>query len=287
MKIAVIGANGQLGTELCATFSRHHEVMALTHDEVEVSDLESVQTRLRALQPSVVVNTAAYHNVPLCEQEPVQSFKVNALGAFNLARVTEEIGAVLVHFSTDYVFDGQKRTPYLEVDRTNPLNMYGLTKLSGETLVLNHCQRHFVVRLSGIYGRTPCRAKGGNFIMTMLKAAREKPEVRVVDDEVLTPTPVSDIARNTLALVQSGAFGLYHMTCQEACSWYEFAGVIFSELHLQTPLEPCLAADFPTPVKRPLYSVLENLNLRAIGLDHMPHWKDALVNFLKNYANNS
>ncbi len=287
MKVAVIGANGQLGTDIVARFAQHHQVVALTHDDIEITDIDNVNKILRDMRPDLVINTAAFHNVPVCEQQPEQAFRVNAIGALNLARVSTDLNSILVHFSTDYVFDGKKKSPYLESDCTHPLNIYGLTKLDGETLIQNHAECCFVIRVSGIYGKTPCRAKGGNFVMTMLRLARERPEVRVVDDEVLTPTAVDVIAENTFELVQTEAFGLYHMTCQKSCSWYEFARVIFDELQLKTPLSACSSDAFPSSVKRPSYSVLDNHKLRAIELDRMPHWREALVNFLKNYVNNS
>jgi dTDP-4-dehydrorhamnose reductase len=282
MKVAVIGALGQLGTDLCEAFGRGHQVAALDVDQLDIADIDRSRSALAAVKPDLVLNTAAFHNVPKCEEDPAMSFRVNGQGALNLAKLSDELGYALVHYSTDYVFDGAKRLPYVEGDAPNPLNVYAVTKLAGEHLVRNYCRRHFVVRISGIYGKTPCRAKGGNFVTTMLKAAKEKPEVRVVEDEVLTPTPTREIARNTLALAGTDAYGLYHMTCEGACSWYEFARVIFDTLQLKTPLRPCSVADFPSPVKRPFYSVLENAQLKAIGKNQMPFWKDALISYLRD-----
>jgi dTDP-4-dehydrorhamnose reductase len=282
MKTAIIGANGQLGSDLSKHFRTECEVVELTHEDIEITSIDSVKAVLQAIRPDVVVNTAAYHNVPKCEDEPMTSFQVNGLGALNLAKVANDLNFKLVHFSTDYVFDGAKGKPYLEDDAPNPLNVYAAAKLAGEHFVRNYAQRFFIVRVSGIYGAVPCRAKGGsNFVTTMIKLAKEKPLVRVVDDEILTPTPTELIARNTLELAHTDAFGLYHMTCQGQCSWYEFAKVIFETLKLTTPLEPCSVKDFPTPVKRPHYSVLENHNLQKINLDHMLDWKESLINFLK------
>lgn len=287
MKVAVIGANGQLGSDICKVFSKRHEVLPLVHDDIEVGDLDNVREVFQRLRPDVVINTAAFHNVPKCEDEPELAFKINGLGAKNLARAADQLDIALVHYSTDYVFDGKKAQPYLETDAAHPLNIYGLTKLNGEYLAMDHCRRHFVVRISGIYGSTPCRAKGGNFVTTMMRLAQEKPEVRVVNDEILTPTWVADIARNTLSLVETDAYGLYHMTAAGSCSWFEFAQVIFSTLEFRTPLLPCTADEFPSPVKRPAYSVLENGNLQISDLDQMPHWRDSLVNFLQDYVNKS
>jgi dTDP-4-dehydrorhamnose reductase len=280
VKIAVIGSNGQLGSEICRFMGGRHQVTGLTHEDIEIANIEDVSAVLAALKPQVVINTAAYHHLSMCEKNPEKSFQVNALGVLNLSKVSNDLGAVLVHYSTDYVFDGKKKQPYVESDKTNPLNIYALTKLDGEILIKNYTRRYFILRISGIYGETVCRAKGNNFITTMQQAAKKKDVVKVVDDEILTPTSVSAIARNTEKILETEAFGLYHMTCEGACSWFEFAGIIFKELHLKTPLISCKSSEFPVTVKRPSYSVLENKKLRSVDLNIMPHWKEALIEFL-------
>lgn len=280
MKVAVIGANGQLGSDVCRQFSSGNEVVGLVHGDIEITDIDGVDQVLTDLSPDVVINTAAFHRVPECEEKPEEAFNVNSLGALNLAKVCGKLDSTLVQYSTDYVFDGAKQKPYLEEDAPNPLNVYAATKLAGEHFAASYCDRHFVIRVSGIYGSVPCRAKGGNFITTMTRAAAERPVVKVVNDEVLTPTPTSEIASNTLALVETGSYGLYHMTAEGSCSWYEFARVIFDTLQLKTPLESCSVADFPQGVKRPFYSVLENFRLKQLEICTMSHWRDSLVNFL-------
>jgi dTDP-4-dehydrorhamnose reductase len=285
MKVAVIGGNGQLGSDMVDAFRRAgDEVRALTHEDIRVDDIDSVKSALTALHPDLVVNTAAYHNVPHCEADPTRSYQVNALGALNVARVAEDLGAANIYASTDYVFDGRKAAPYLEHDLPHPLNVYGVTKLSGEHYTLGYGSRPFVLRVSGIYGTVPCRAKGGNFITTMKKLAAEKPEVRVVTDEVLTPTPTREIAASAVDIVRRGKPGVYHLTCEGECSWYDFARVIFDTLGLQTPLLPRSVTETPVTVKRPFYSVLENGTLKSQGLRPLPHWKDALVGFLTSPA---
>lgn len=281
--VVVIGANGQLGSDISAYFSSRCALIGLTHEQIEIANLDKTREVLKTLHPDVVINTAAYHNVPKCEEDPLRSFEINGLGALNLAKLSVEQNFKLVHYSTDYVFDGAKGRPYVESDCPNPLNVYALTKLDGEKLIQNYGERYFIIRIAGIYGLTPCRAKGGNFIDTMVKAAASRPLVKVVDDEVLTPTSTEEIARNTWALIQTEAYGLYHMTAQEAVSWYEFARVIFDELNFKTPLESCSASEFPSPVKRPMYSALENGNLKKLNLDLMSHWKPALIEYLKQY----
>lgn len=284
MKIAVIGANGQLGTDLVEVMSQHkHEVIALTHDDIAIDRRDRVREALTATQPDVILNTAAYHHVPKCEDHPETAFAVNAQGALNLAKMAAELKSTLVHYSTDYVFDGTKQAPYIETDTPNPLNVYATSKLAGEYFALNYSPKSYVIRISGIYGNIPCRAKGGNFITTMIRLANEKPEVRVVTDEVLTPTPTYEIALKTLSIVASEQYGLYHLTCEDSCSWYEFAREIFTVLNLKTPLYEAKVKDFPPTVKRPFYSVLENQRFNALGSERMPHWRDALHTFLQQH----
>lgn len=281
MKLAIIGANGQLGTDLMEVLSAEHTLIGLNHADIEITNIDSVRDVLLSTKPDTVLNTAAYHIVPEAEKFPDKAFKINGTGVLNLARVCQDLSIRLVHYSTDYVFDGKKQQPYTEDDMPNPLNAYATTKLAGEYFARNYCDRSYVIRVSGIYGKVPCRAKGGNFITTMIKLAKEKPEVKVVNDEILTPTPTYHIAKNTAALIKTDAFDLYHMTCQGQCSWYEFAKVIWETLQLETPLYPASVKDFPLVVKRPFYSVLENANLNKLGINAMPEWRDALRNFLK------
>jgi len=282
MKIAVIGANGQLGSDLVAAFSDNDDdVRALTHSDIEIANLDSVTRVLREIQPLVIVNTAAMHHVENCEREPEKAFAANALGAKNLAVVARDLNAVLMHVSTDYVFDGSKGSPYVEEDNPRPLNAYGITKLAGEHFVRSTTGKHFVVRTSGLYGINPCRAKGGlNFIELMLKLAKERGEVRVVDSEVITPTSTAELAQQMVQLSRSDCYGLYHATAEGSCSWYEFAREIF--LLTDTPVRLKVAApdEFPAKVARPKYSVLENRALKSRGLNAFKPWQDGLQKYL-------
>ena len=191
------------------------EVVSLTHSDIELSSLESVRNCLGGSDAAIVVNTAAMHHVEKCEQDPERAFAVNAVGARNLALVTREMGAVLVHISTDYVFDGTKSAPYVEEDAALPLNVYGNSKLAGECFVRTLNPKHFVLRTSAIYGKHPCRAKGGqNFVELMLRLGRERGAVRVVDDERVSPTSTASVARQIAALRKCNDYGLYHATCR-------------------------------------------------------------------------
>ena len=282
MKVAVIGANGQLGCDVVRIFAAQgHDVRALTHSDIEITDRESVASVLSSLEPQMIVNTAAMHHVENCERDPEQAFAVNAIGARNLALSARDLGAVLMHVSTDYVFDGSKATPYVEEDAPRPLNVYGITKLAGEHFVRCTTDKHFVVRTSGLCGKHPCRAKGGlNFVELMLKLARERDEIRVVGDEVLSPTSTEELARQMVVLSQSDCYGLYHATAEGSCSWYEFAREIFAITDTQISLKVASPNEFPAKVARPKYSVLENCALKRHGLNILSPWQDGLRRYL-------
>jgi len=282
MKLVVIGANGQLGSDVVAAFSANgDDVAQLTHSDIEVADLDSVSRALRDLRPHVVVNTAAMHHVENCEREPEKAFAVNALGPRNLAVVTRQSGAVLMHVSTDYVFDGSKGSPYVEDDAPRPLNVYGVTKLAGEHFVRCTNEKHFVIRTSALYGTRPCRAKGGlNFVELMLNLARERGEASVVDSEIVTPTSTAEVARQLVVLSRSERYGLYHATAEGSCSWYGFAREIFVSTGARVDLKVASASDFLAKVPRPRYSVLENRALKARGLNGFGPWQNALHKYL-------
>jgi dTDP-4-dehydrorhamnose reductase len=282
MKIAVIGGNGQLGRDVVGAFaSNGDEVTSLTHADIELSNLDSISKVLHELRPQLVVNTAAMHHVENCEREPQQAFAVNGLGPRNLSLIARDLDATLIHVSTDYVFDGAKGSPYEETDAARPLNVYGNTKLSGENFVRSTLQKHFVLRTSAIYGKNPCRAKGGlNFVELMLKLAKERGEVRVVDNEFVTPTSTAELARQIVALSRSNAYGLYHATAEGSCSWHEFAREIFAVTNTKVSLKIAGANDFPAKVPRPTYSVLENKGLKDHGLNLFRPWQDGLREYL-------
>jgi dTDP-4-dehydrorhamnose reductase len=282
MRIAVLGSNGQLGHDVVRAFAEQRdEVRALTHQDIELSSLESVAACLRATRAEVVVNTAAMHNVESCEQQPSRAQEVNVVGARNLATATRDLGSVLIHVSTDYVFDGAKGTPYVESDEARPLNVYGRTKLEGEQFVQDINPKHFVLRTAALYGNHPCRAKGGqNFVDLMLRLARERGRVRVVDNEFTSPTATTDLARQIASLSRSDAYGLFHATAEGSCSWYEFAREIFRMADVPVTLEVASPNEFPAKVPRPAYSVLENRKLKSQNLNLFRPWQDGLHAYL-------
>ena len=271
-----------MGRDVTQAFLKDDEVFSLTHEEIDISNRDSVINILRQLQPQIVVNTAAMHHVEDCERKPEQAYTVNSLGARNLALLTRELDAVLIHVSTDYVFDGGKESPYVEEDTPLPLNVYGNTKLAGEYFVRSINRKHFVLRTSALYGQHPCRAKGGlNFVELMLKLGRERGSVRVVNSEIVSPTSTEDLAKQIVLLSQSNAFGLYHATAEGSCSWHEFACEIFANAGMKIRCDVAGANEFPAKVARPTYSVLENAGLKRIGLNRFLHWREGLHAYLE------
>jgi dTDP-4-dehydrorhamnose reductase len=282
MKIAVIGANGQLGHDIVRAFAdQSDEVHAFTHENIELSSLESVVACLGAVQSEVVVNAAAMHHVESCEQDPCRAREVNVIGARNLAIATRDLGSVLIHVSTDYVFDGKTSKPYVETDEACPLNVYGRTKLEGEHLVRDINPKHHVLRTAALYGSHPCRAKGGqNFVDLMLRLARERRLVRVIDCEFTSPTATADVAHQIVAMSRSDLYGLYHATADGGCSWYQFAREIFRVAGILVTLEVASPDEFPTKVSRPAYSVLENRGLKSNNLNLFRPWQEGLLKYL-------
>jgi dTDP-4-dehydrorhamnose reductase len=246
-----------------------------------VSNELSVHAALGALEPELIVNTAAMHHLENCESDPATAFSVNATGARNLARFAAQSGACLAHISTDYVFDGNKRDAYMETDLPIPRSVYGTTKLAGEHFVRAIVVPHFVVRVSAIYGTSPCRGKGGlNFVERMLNLASGGGCIKVVGDEFITPTPTEQIAQQLLVLTQSRKYGLYHATCEGGCSWYDFARAIFESAGVDANLTLAAPGAFPAKVERPKYSVLENSALKREGLNIFTDWKTGLERFI-------
>ncbi len=289
-KIAVIGGNGQLGSDVVEAFSAGADVRALGHGDVELAALDSVAACLRGFHPDVVVNTAAMHHVENCERDPARAYAVNAIGARNLAEVTRELGATLVQVSTDYVFGEQKlgeqkNVPYTEADLPQPLNVYGNSKLAGEYFVRAGNEKHVVLRTSALYGHQPCRAKGKNFVERMLELGRERGEVRVTASEMVSPTSTRDLAGQIVGLTEAGAYGLYHATAEGSCSWHEFACEIFVATGLAVRCVPAGPGEFPAKVPRPAYSVLENTGLKRAGLNRFRHWREGLHAYLEHRRN--
>ena len=282
IRCALIGAAGQLGFDLARTFDLPGELIRLTRADLDLLDPRATQRVLRDLRPTHVVNTAAYNQVDRAEDDPAAAFALNAAAVGALAEACDALDATLVHFSTDYVFDGRRTLPYGEADAPGPLSRYGESKLAGERLALAGGRRAFVFRVCGLFGVARSTGKGGtNFVETMLRLAREGRPIRVVRDQVLTPSYTLDLARKVWRVVARGPHGLYHLTNAGATSWYDFAREIFRLAGLTPDLTGVTAADYGARAHRPAYSVLGHGRLAALGEDDLRPWPEALAAYLR------
>ncbi len=278
MKILITGGRGQLGRELSLLLqeSQGYEIFAPGRAELDIGDAAGVSAQVKAWHPEVVIHTAAYTKVDQAEVEPDEAWKVNALGSRNVAVAAEAVGAKLIYLSTDYVFDGKKGTPYEEWDVPSSESVYGRSKLAGEELVRMVSRRFFIVRTSWVFG-----PYGGNFVKTMLGLARAGKALRVVADQVGSPTYTYDLARFLEMLMRTEAYGIYHATNSGTCSWFEFAQAIFAEAGIAADVEPCTTEEFPRPAKRPPNSVLEHKAIRLNGWEDLRPWREGLREYLK------
>ena len=280
MNIALLGANGQLGQDLRSALLAH-DLHAFTRKEFDVTDYARSRSVLMDVRPEVIINTTAYHRVDDCESHPELAYAGNVLAVLNLIRVANELAATLVHFSTDYIFDGKSREPYTETSVPFPLSVYANSKFAGELLVRSTARKHLMIRTCGLYGAAGSSGKGGNFVQTMLAKAHRKEPIRIVNDQVVTPTYTVDLANQIAAVLQSGHLGLFHMTNEGSCTWFEFARAIFDIAGIEANLSPTTSDVFKAPAIRPAYSVLENARLKELGLNRMRHWREALAAYLK------
>lgn len=269
---------GQLGKDLVEVFGE--EAIPLTHKDLDVTDFESLKL-LKELKPDVIINTAAYVRVDDAELYPEKAFQVNAIGALNVARIANEINAINVYISTDYVFDGTKGEPYTEEDAPNPLNVYGLSKYAGEIFTRNYSQKYYIIRVASLYGKAGASGKGGNFVEFMIQKAKRGEEIRVVDDVFMSPTYTKDAAKTLKRFLKlKPEFGIYHMVNEGHCSWYEFTKEIFEILGWDVEVKPIKSNELKRLAKRPRFSALKDEKLEKIGL-RMRHWREALKEYLK------
>jgi dTDP-4-dehydrorhamnose reductase len=276
MKILITGACGMLAADLAPVLEARHEVYSKTFEQLDICDRSAVTDAVGALLPDAIINCAAYTKVDACETETELAYAVNGHALNNLVSAVQKHNAALMHISTDYVFDGTKKTPYAEDDPVNPLSVYGKSKLLGEENVRRY-ERHYIVRTQWLYGRG-----GPNFVKTMQRLAAERPEVRVVADQFGSPTFTRDLSAALADLISTGVYGTYHITNSGYTSWHGFARDIFDLSGITTPLFPITTEEYPTPAKRPAFSPLENRNLSALGKLPLRGYKEALSEYLKN-----
>ena len=279
MKILLIGANGQLGSDLRPALAKH-ELIATTRNMLDVTHPTQAREFIFAHKPDVLLNTTAFNKVDASEADASEALRVNAFAAQQLALICRDLDIPLMHISTDFVFDGLKHSPYVESDLPNPLSAYGASKHAGELLVRAAWPKHFIIRTCGLYGVAGSSGKGGNFVNTMLRMAKEGKPINVVGDQICTPTSTQDLAAQLALLIETNAYGTYHVNNHGACSWYEFAAEIFKLAGLQADLNPISSQQFGAPAMRPSYSVLQNAALQTLGLDHMRDWHEALAEYV-------
>jgi len=282
MKILLTGARGLLGRDCCEVFRRNHEVLAVGRQELDITDPAQVDATVSRFRPEALVNCAAFTQVDLCETERDQAVRGNITGPRNLALSAARYRALLVHISSDYVFDGQKPppSPYLEDDPTGPLSWYGHTKLEGERAVQDSGARHLIVRTSWLYGR-----HGPNFLKKILQLALSPqiPELKVVDDQFGSPTWSYRLALQLARLLEAGGQGIYHASAEGYCTWFELARHFLASLGVTKNLEPCPTTDYPTPAARPRNSILGNRRLEDAGLNVMRPWQEDVDEFVAAY----
>lgn len=273
MKIVITGAGGQLGLALRDALTSH-EVVALAHDTLDVTDRDAVRSAIRAANPNIVIHPAAWTNTTGCEEDPARAVLVNGQGARNVAEAAREAGAAMLHISTNEVFDGEKTKPYAEEDPTNAINTYGRSKLAGEQAVRETLPEHYIVRTSWLYG--PGRT---GFPEKILAIARDQKKLRVVTDEVASPTLTLDLAQAIAKLIETDAYGTYHLANAGECSREEWAEEVLRLSGIDVPVEVVTQADFASPVRKPAYSTLANNNAAKLGITLRP-WKDALSEYI-------
>lgn len=278
MKVVVCGTGGMLATDVIDIFqSRGHEVIGLTIDDLDITDLNPVIAKMQELQPEIVFNAAAFTNVDGCETEQDLAYKVNAIGPRNLAIAADKVGAALVHISTDYVFGGIGQTPFREYDPVNPQSVYGKSKLDGEIMVRNNCRRHYIVRTAWLFG-----INGNNFVKTMIRLGQERDVLTVVNDQMGSPTYTRDLAEAIASLIEKPTYGTYHLTNSDECTWFEFTQEILHQAGIEgTKVEPITTEELNRPANRPRYSVLDNYMWRMDGHAPLRSYKQALAAYLQ------
>lgn len=291
MKVMITGANGQLGRALHELLASEPKVRLIATGSrvsakeapfpiyaLDISDEQAVSSFVREQCPDVIINCAAYTKVDLCESNEAEALKINGDGPRYLARAAKEVDAKLIHVSTDYVFDGKSKKPYIETDETNPVSAYGRTKLAGEQAVMEEWDKVFIVRTAWLYG------DGKNFVKTMLSLADTHKELRVVNDQYGTPTTAVELAKMLWYLAKTEQYGIYHGTCEGSTTWYEFAKEIFRVFDKQIVVHPVTSKEYNAKADRPEFSVLENHKLNTETDYRMKDWKEALLDYAKWYG---
>ena len=277
MKILVTGAKGQLGIDVVNALSIKNIIIGHDVDTLDITNLESTLKLARDVKPDLIINCAAYTNVDMCEENIDIAYKVNAIGARNLAIASVETNSRLLHISTDFVFDGSAKEPYIEFDRPNPLSVYGKSKLAGEEFIRQISSKHYILRTAWLYGKN-----GNNFVKTMVKLCKEKKVLNVVDDQFGSPTLTEDLIKAMEHIIGTEAYGTFHTTSSGECSWNEFAKKIFEHANIEgIEVRPISTKELNRPAARPAYSVLRNYMLELQFDYYMRDWEEGLKYYFK------
>ncbi|MEL7605873.1 MAG: dTDP-4-dehydrorhamnose reductase [Sedimentibacter saalensis] len=285
-KVLITGSNGQLGLELYNILKYKYELILTSRSNLDITNFNETIEFINKYRPDFIINCAAFTAVDLCETQEETAYSSNALGPKNLAIASSQIGAKLVHISTDYVFDGEGNKdlngnirPYTEEDKTNPQSAYGRTKLEGEKLVIENTNKYFIIRTAWLYG------EGKNFVRTMINLSKTNSEVKVVNDQIGSPTSTEELSNMIEKLIETENYGVYHGTCEGYCSWYELTCEIYRLMDIKTKVIPVTTDEFPRPAKRPKYSVLENKKLNELNIYKFKEWQEALKIYLEKEKN--
>jgi len=278
MKVLIVGCLGMLGTDLMEEFSSDCEVLGVDQKELDITHLDRCHNKVKDFRPDIIINSAALTRVDYCEAHAEEAFGANGTGAGNLAQAAATSGALLVHYSTDYVFDGLKTEAYLEEDVPHPQSVYGKSKLTGEELIRRHCPDHLIIRTSWLFGRN-----GPNFIRTIVNAARQGKPLRVINDQKGSPTYSKDVAAHTRRMIKAGCRSTYHLTNSGACTWYELAVQALKWAEIKDArIAPVSTPEYPLPAQRPANSVLANARLEREGLPSMRPWQAAAQEYVQS-----
>jgi len=281
MRVFIVGNKGQLGQDMMIYAKKvGFDVIGKDYPDIDITKKENICDILKEYMPKVVINCAAYTAVDDCENNIEKAYDVNARGVKYLAEACSRINAKIVHISTDYVFDGLKKKPYVEEDKPNPLSVYGKSKLEGERALIESYDKYFIFRVAWLYG-----TRGNNFLKTICNLAKKrlttKEPLKVVNDQIGTPTYTMHVCKQIFNMINTDLFGLYHCTNEGWCSWYDFACAIVKAYSIPVNIVPCTTKEFPRPAKRPANSVLENKQLKKLNLNIMPHWEHGLRDYLE------
>lgn len=284
MKLLLIGKNGQIGAEINHLAKKYEfEIFAFSKEELDITDVESLKKKIVKINPDFLINASAYHVLPDCEKYPENAFKINAFCLKELAEICAENGIKFVHFSTSYVFDGKKKSPYSEKDKTNPLQIYGISKLAGEQIVLNYCKENIIIRTCAVFGgKTGSRSKKGNFLLNIIDQTNGKKELEVSGEQIISPSYAVDVAEATLKLLKrKKASGIYNLSNRGVCSWADLAKEVVKIKKINTKIVSVDRGGMAGALRRPLNSSIINTRAKKLGIV-LPHWRDGVKRYLSS-----